>query len=286
MSFHRLKAAIALVVTGMAVSSCAAIFSGTTQQISVNTNPAGASCKFLRKGAPIAEIGSTPGAATIQKTKDDINIACSKAGYSDSNYINHSGVAGATYADILGGVLTGGIAWAVDSSSGADNHYDNQVNMTLFPLGNTAPAGSGEVAVASAAPAQASSPAPTAGSPSSPAPAGAQVHSTPAAASSASAVPFGPGVWICAINNIGSTTNPHFTLQFVVADDKSIVVTTYANAPATIVESNPLTFTAINPRGSRVMKIVWKPDNSMIITGPNLNKPGTFFYNEGSCLRT
>jgi hypothetical protein len=277
MSFHRLKTVIALAVAGAAVSSCAAIFSGTTQQISVNTNPAGASCKFVRKGAPIAEIGATPGAATIQKTKDDINIVCSKAGYNDNTYINHSGVAGATYADILGGVLTGGIAWAVDSSSGADNHYDNQVNMTLFPLSGTAPTGSGETAVASSAPGHASPP---------PAPTGAQAHPMPATASAASTVPFGPGVWMCAINNIGSTTNPHFTLQFVVADDKSIVVTSYANAPATMVESNPLTFTAINPRGSRVMKIVWKPDNSMIITGPNMNKPGTFFYNEGSCLRT
>jgi hypothetical protein len=286
MSFHRLKVAIALAATGAAVSSCAAIFSGTTQQISVNTNPAGASCKFLRKGAPIAEVSSTPGAATIQKTKDDINVVCSKAGYNDNSYINHSGVAGATYADILGGVVTGGIAWAVDSSSGADNHYDNQVNMTLFPLGTAAPAGSGDVAVAAPAPGQTSSPPATAGAPSSPASSGAQVHSAAAASSVAGNVPFGPGVWMCAINNMGNTANPRFTLQFVVADDKSIVVTSYANAPATVVEHNPLTFTAINPRGSREMKIVWKPDNSMIITGPNLNKPGTFFYNEGSCVKT
>jgi hypothetical protein len=140
MSFHRTKVAIALAATGFAVSACAAIFSGTTQQISVNTNPAGASCKFLRQGAAIAEISSTPGAATIQKTKYDINIVCSLAGYNDGNYVNHSGVAGATYADILGGIVTGGIAWGVDSASGADNHYDGQVNVTLFPLANAAPA--------------------------------------------------------------------------------------------------------------------------------------------------
>jgi hypothetical protein len=169
MSFHRTKVAIALAATGFTVSGCAAIFSGTTQQISVNTNPAGASCKFLRQGAPIAEVHSTPGAATIEKSKYDINVVCSLAGYNDGSYINHSGVAGATYVDILGGVLTGGIAWGIDSASGADNHYDNQVNMTLFPLANAPPAA--PTAAASSTPPPTTPAAATTAPPATPTPA-------------------------------------------------------------------------------------------------------------------
>lgn len=117
----------------LALGGCAAIFDGTSQQISVNTNPSEARCKFMRLGSPIAEISSTPGAATVQKTKNDITIVCAKPGYTDATYHNKSGIAGATFANVLGGVITGGIAWAIDSSSGADNKYDGQVNMTLIP---------------------------------------------------------------------------------------------------------------------------------------------------------
>jgi hypothetical protein len=123
----------------LALGGCAAIFDGTSQQISVSTNPSEARCKFMRLGAPIAEIPSTPGAATIQKTKNDITIVCAKPGYTDATYLNKSGVAGATFANILGGVVTGGIAWAIDSSSGADNKYDSQVNMTLIPTSMVPP---------------------------------------------------------------------------------------------------------------------------------------------------
>src|SRR5438876_1110592 len=86
------------------------------------------SLDLMRLAAPIGEIASTPGAVTIQKTKHDITIVCSKPGYVDATYMNHSGVAGATFANILGGVITGGIAWGIDSASGADNKYEGQVN--------------------------------------------------------------------------------------------------------------------------------------------------------------
>ena len=119
---------------------CAAIFDGTTQQISVNTTPPEARCKLMRLAAPIGEIASTPGAVTIQKTKHDITVVCSKPGYVDATYMNHSGVAGATFANILGGVITGEIAWGIDSASGADNKYEGQVNMTLLPVASLPPA--------------------------------------------------------------------------------------------------------------------------------------------------
>ncbi len=128
-----------VIACGFTLTACAAIFDGTTQKIYVTSHPAGATCDLERKGASIATVSPTPGFAKIRKTKDDIMISCHKDGYQDAKYNNHSGVAGATFGDIAGGVLTGGIAWAIDSGTGADNKYDGSVSVTLVPA-NGAPA--------------------------------------------------------------------------------------------------------------------------------------------------
>lgn len=122
-------------IVGLGLCGCAAIFDGTTQDIAVNTNPPGAKCDFIRDGGVIGTIASTPASLNIRKTKHDLTIRCSKDGFDDATYQNHSGVAGATVADALGGVMTGGVAWAVDSASGADNKYDGVVNISLSPKG-------------------------------------------------------------------------------------------------------------------------------------------------------
>lgn len=116
----------------LALSGCATVFDGVTQKITVNTNPPGADCALSRNSATVGHIAATPGSVTIEKTKDDITIICSKPGYQQATYLNHSGVAGATYGNIVGGLL-GAAAWGVDSSMGADNKYDSPVNLTLVP---------------------------------------------------------------------------------------------------------------------------------------------------------
>ena len=111
------------------LGGCASIFEGTTQQISVNTTPAGARCTFWKNGALIGDIAATPGALRIRKSKDDLFIVCDKPGYASATFVNRSGLAMATFANIL----TAGLAWAVDSSRGADNKYQGEVNMALVP---------------------------------------------------------------------------------------------------------------------------------------------------------
>ncbi len=122
-----------LFLSVFALSGCAAIFDGTSQNITVNTNPPGAHCDLTRQGTIIASIESTPASTLVQKTKHDVTVVCNKNGFAQGTYLNHSGVAGAAVADVLGGVLTGGVAWAIDSSTGADNKYDSVVNITLSP---------------------------------------------------------------------------------------------------------------------------------------------------------
>ncbi len=94
------------------LSGCSSVIEGTSQELTVNTNPAGADCSLERQGTSIAHI-ATPGAATIKKTKYDILVRCNKPGYQEATYMNHSGAAGATFGNII---LGGGVGWAIDSA--------------------------------------------------------------------------------------------------------------------------------------------------------------------------
>jgi hypothetical protein len=132
----RVSCAIAILAVPFLAGGCASIFDGTSQEISVSTTPVDARCTFWRNGVPIADIASTPSAVRIKKTKYDLVIVCSKPGYAAATYLNRSGLAGATWAN----VMTIGLAWVVDSASGADNKYDSPINLALAALPPGAPA--------------------------------------------------------------------------------------------------------------------------------------------------
>ena len=132
MKFHALVALAA----GACLSSCASIVGGgSSQEIQVTTNPAGANCVFMRNGERIGAISSTPGSLLVKRRKYDIEITCDKAGYAQTKYHNKSGlssmVAGNVAADLI---LTAGISSIVDSSTGADNEYTSNVVITMQPL--------------------------------------------------------------------------------------------------------------------------------------------------------
>jgi hypothetical protein len=122
-------------IAQISLAGCATVFEGTSQEITVNTNPSGASCIFTRQGVTIGTIPSTPALLSVQKRKYDIMIVCNKPGYAQASYLNHSGVsaaiAGNVAADII---LTAGLSSIVDSADGADNKYDSAVNITLAPV--------------------------------------------------------------------------------------------------------------------------------------------------------
>jgi hypothetical protein len=119
-------------VMAVSCAGCASVFDGTSQEIKVVTNPAGAACVFEREGFPIASVSPTPGTALIQKTKYDVTVKCDKTGYEQAIYLNHSGVSAAIAGNIAADlILTAGLSSIVDSATGADNKYDSVVNLTL-----------------------------------------------------------------------------------------------------------------------------------------------------------
>ena len=70
MKIHTFAAVAAL---GLIGSGCASIIDGTSQEITVNTNPSGASCIFYRQGIAIGTIHA-PGILNVKRRKYDIEI--------------------------------------------------------------------------------------------------------------------------------------------------------------------------------------------------------------------
>lgn len=135
-------AAVAVSFAAVCLSGCVSVFEGTSQDISVVTNPPGARCAFKRDdGRDMGSVEVTPAKLTVRKSKYDLTITCKKEGYQDAAYINHSGTSATIAANVaVDLLLTAGISSIVDSANGADNKYDSLVNITMIPL-NTAATG-------------------------------------------------------------------------------------------------------------------------------------------------
>jgi len=136
-------------------TACSSIVEGRSQEIAINTTPAGASCALLwledvevprtdgsesdSKVAErqIASVAETPGTVLIRKTKYDIRIECAKSGFHKSVYHNKSDASAATLGNII---IGGGIGWAIDSATGADNKYTTPVTIPMISVSEPAPA--------------------------------------------------------------------------------------------------------------------------------------------------
>ena len=108
---------------------CASIVSGTSQTLAFDSNPQGADCTLTREEVRIGST-TTPGSVVVQKDKHDILVVCNKDGYHEASNVLDSDVEGMTFGNlIIGGV----VGWIIDSSTGADNKYDEHITVTLLP---------------------------------------------------------------------------------------------------------------------------------------------------------
>jgi hypothetical protein len=117
-------------IAAVCLAGCSSIIEGTSQTLSFESNPSGADCALERNGVAIGNV-RTPGGIVVQKTKHNIRVTCKKDGYETATAHLKSEAAGATFGNII---LGGGIGWAIDSSSGADNKYQEITTLTLAPL--------------------------------------------------------------------------------------------------------------------------------------------------------
>jgi hypothetical protein len=125
-----MKPSVVLAALAVLLAGCSSVVEGTHQEIAVSTDPPGANCALMRQGFEIGRVNPTPGTVKIDKTKYDMTVVCDKDGYQQGTVLNKSGAAAATFGNII---LGGGIGWAIDSASGADNKYDSPVTVKLVP---------------------------------------------------------------------------------------------------------------------------------------------------------
>jgi hypothetical protein len=118
------------------LAGCGTITQGTSQDITLTSNPPGAHCDLTRKGERIATLDRTPGVVKVDKTKHDMLLTCTLSGYQDASTSLESGYGVGTFGNII---LGGGIGWAIDSASGADNKYPSSANVQFVPSGAAQP---------------------------------------------------------------------------------------------------------------------------------------------------
>jgi uncharacterized protein YceK len=116
-------ALVVLLAATLGTGGCASIVEGTSQTVTVNTNPGQAMCELKRGGMTVAVVNPTPGSVTVEKSKDHISVLSSEF-----------------HAMTVGNLLFGGIIGvAVDASSGAMNKYPSSVTVMLPPKEFTSP---------------------------------------------------------------------------------------------------------------------------------------------------
>jgi hypothetical protein len=283
----RLSLSSVVVVCALLGAGCASVTTGKEQSLKFETDPAGADCTLKQQNIEIARF-QTPKTIVVKRAKSPIMMTCVKPGFHQERAL----IADTTSSAVWGNLIVGGIVGVMaDQASGAAFRYYDPPKFNLVPASEKSPGASQTVAQGiTVLPPESGAESTSQITPASigeskttenhdgPVKAEASVPST-----SSQPMLVEAGAWTCGIKNIGSAIRPRYTLQFIVGSDRTITIVNYANAHAVVLKNAPLTFTAINPRGSRLTTFTWMPDNSMTITGPGLNNPTQPFYNEGTC---
>jgi hypothetical protein len=119
-----------VIALALQVSGCATLTQGTSQTVTVHTDPAGAICTLTRDAQPVAVVNPTPGSVPVGKARGSVAIGCTKAGYLEAAGSLASEFQPMTFGNILFGGIVGVV---VDAASGAMHRYPESVTITLVP---------------------------------------------------------------------------------------------------------------------------------------------------------
>jgi hypothetical protein len=132
----KINAAAAVLVAASSLAGCGTITQGTSQNITITSTPPGGHCDLTRKGEHVATLDATPGSVKVDKTKNDILMTCTMAGYQPATVNLESGYGAGTFGNII---LGGVIGWGIDSATGADNKYPSSAQVNFVPVGAVPP---------------------------------------------------------------------------------------------------------------------------------------------------
>lgn len=125
-----MKRVLLAVLAALSLSACSTIVEGTTQNVTVMSEPAGAACELKGNNGTVAVVNPTPGSIQVPKSADNLSVFCKKEGYQTGASTLTSSFEGMTFGNIIFG---GVIGVAVDASSGAMNKYPASVTVLLAP---------------------------------------------------------------------------------------------------------------------------------------------------------
>lgn len=116
----------------LSLAACATVTAGTSQDVSIISDPAGAECRIQRDGVSVGVVAPTPGKANVSRSRIDLSVTCVKASMEDGTEVIPSVLQGGTVGNAIAGGLIG---FAVDAASGANFNYPE---VTIVPLAPTA----------------------------------------------------------------------------------------------------------------------------------------------------
>jgi hypothetical protein len=118
----------------IALSGCATVIKGTSQSIVITTPPVSGAYCILSSAEGNWPV-TTPSAVTVDKSKEDILVKCTKAGFQDASASIPSDFQGWTLGNlVLGGIIGVG----VDAATGAMNEYPRAFAIPMTPLSGPA----------------------------------------------------------------------------------------------------------------------------------------------------
>jgi hypothetical protein len=119
---------VLVLVAPLVCGGCAALFHGTTQPLTVHSDPSGANCSLWREGSEVAAFAA-PATLRIDKSKETLTVLCKapKAGQGTAQIVPQGDPL--TALDIL---FAPG-ALIVDAISGAMHFYQDSVTVALTP---------------------------------------------------------------------------------------------------------------------------------------------------------
>jgi len=124
---HRL---IAAAIAVLVLPGCATVFEGTSDSVTVNTTPPGATCNVDRNGQRLGTVSPTPGSLSFSKSKNDLNVSCTLRNHLPAQVTVAPKFVGTTFANVLLGGVVGVVA---DAASGANFDLPDRVDLTLAP---------------------------------------------------------------------------------------------------------------------------------------------------------
>ncbi len=119
---------VVLILPITLLSACATIVNGSSQTVTVSTEPPGATCTVDRVGARIGAIAQTPGSVRLGKSKNDLSVTCAKPGFQTATVTKAPSFGGATFGNIIAGGVVGVV---VDAASGANYEYPGDIRLEL-----------------------------------------------------------------------------------------------------------------------------------------------------------